>query len=282
MKLLQDKRALVSGVANEWSIAWAIAKALHGAGARVAFTCIEKNLRRVRRLARTLDAETVIPCDARDDAQLDAVFAALDHEWSALDVLVHAMAFARTEDLQGSFVNTTREGFHTALDASSYTLIAMSQRARPLMRARGGSIITLTFHGGERVVPGYNVMGVAKAALNMAVRYLAYDLGPDQIRVNAISAGPMKTLSSAAVGGIDEALVAASAHSPLRRAAIQDDVGDAAVFLASDHARAVTGEVLHVDAGLSILGAVRPGAHAAVMEDAGQRLVLAVAKRTGP
>jgi enoyl-[acyl-carrier protein] reductase I len=260
MSILANKRALITGVANEWSIAWAIANAFHRADAALAFTCLNSNLRRVRRLAESVGSDIVIPCDVRDDAQLDSLFEQLGRRWDSLDILLHSIAFAHTEDLQRDFIETSREGWETALDASVYSLIAISRRALSLMKGRGGSVVTLTFHGGEKVVPGYNVMGVAKAALNMAVRYLANDVGPHGVRVNAISAGPMKTLSSSVVNDIDRALEMARLHSPLRSAACQSDVGDTAVFLASDLAQRITGEIIHVDSGLSILAVINSDA----------------------
>jgi enoyl-[acyl-carrier protein] reductase I len=249
-------RALVLGVANERSIAWAITRALAREGARLGLTFLGEALeRRVRPLAADVGAELVLPCDVADDAQIDALFAEVERHWKGLDVLVHAIAFANREDLAGRFVDTSRDGFRLALDVSAYSLVALARRAAPLMRdGGGGSILTLTFAGGERVFPNYNVMGVAKAALEASVRYLAADLGPDRIRVNAISAGPIKTLSAAGIRGFREMLHVAEERAPLRRNVSAEEIGEVALLLAGSAGAAVTGQVIYADAGLSILG----------------------------
>ncbi len=256
MSSLAGKRALILGVANERSIAWAIARSLHAGGARLAMTFLGEALeRRVRPLAAEVGAELVWPCDVQQDAQIDALFAEVERHWGALDVLVHAIAFANREDLAGRFVDTGRDGFRLALDVSAYSLVALSRAALPLMRAAGGgSIVTLSFAGSQRVFPSYNVMGVAKAALESCVRYLAADLGPDGIRVNAISAGPIKTLSAAGVRNFRDMLHATEDRAPLRRNVSADEVAQVAALLASPGGAAVTGQVIHVDAGMSILG----------------------------
>jgi len=252
--LLEGKRGLILGVANKWSIAWGIVQSVTREGARVALTYqgerLEKN---VRDLAATLDRPVILPCDVTRDEELDALAASVQQELGGLDFVVHAVAFAQREELDGEFMNTSREGYRIAQDISSYSLTALTRRVAPLM-AQGGSILTLSYLGGERVVPHYNVMGVAKAALEMSVRYLASDLGPKNIRVNAISAGPIKTLAASGVKGISKMLEYHQTHTPLRRNTDQREVGDAALFLVSDLSRGVTGEVLHVDGGFHVMG----------------------------
>lgn len=257
MPALQGKRALVVGVANERSIAWGIAQALAREGARLAFTFVGESIeRRVRPLAESLGADLVAPCDVADDAQIEKLFTDLDARWDGLDLLVHSVAFANREDLAGRFVDTSREGFRLALDVSAYSLVALTRAALPRMeRAGGGSILTLTFAGSERVFPNYNVMGVAKAALEAAMRYLANDLGPLGVRINAISAGPIKTLSASGVRNFRDMLHLAAERAPLRRNVTTDDVGAMAVALLGPAGAGVTGQVIYVDAGLSILGA---------------------------
>lgn len=253
-ELLAGKRALVFGVANERSIAWGISQALHDAGARLGFTFLGDALeKRVRPLAESVDSDLVLPCDVTDDAQIEAVFEEVEEKWGGLDILIHAVAFAHREDLEGRFVDTSRAGFQTALDISAYSLVALARHAEPLMKD-GGSIVTLTYYGAEKVVPNYNVMGVAKAALEASVRYLASDLGPAGIRVNAISAGPIKTLAASGIRGFRGILGVAEERAPLRRNVTQQEVGKTALYLCSDWGAGVTGETLYVDAGLSILG----------------------------
>lgn len=254
MPALDGKRALVIGVANERSIAWGIAQGLAREGARLGFTFLGESLeRRVRPLAESLSADLVVPCDVGDDAQIDALFAEVDRVWGGLDVLIHAVAFANREDLAGRFVDTSRDGFRLALDVSAYSLVALTRAALPRMRD-GGSVLTLTFAGSERVFPNYNVMGVAKAALEASVRYLAADVGAAGVRVNAISAGPIKTLSAAGIRNFRDMLHVAEERAPLKRNVTTEDVSGMALALVGPAGVAVTGQVIYVDAGLSILG----------------------------
>jgi enoyl-[acyl-carrier protein] reductase I len=247
---------LIVGVANHRSLAWAIARAVAAQGARVVLTYQGRFEEHVRELAATLDpGGLVLPCDVQQDAEIDAVFSRIQEAHGGLDFLVHGVAFAPREDLVGGFVQTSREGFRAAMDVSAYSLVALARGAQPLMQARGGgSILTLTFLGSDRVFPNYNVMGVAKAALESSVRYLAADLGPGNIRVNAISAGPVKTLAAAGIGGFSSILGIVREKAPLRRAIETSEVGDAAAFLLGPAGRAITGEVLLVDAGYHVLG----------------------------
>jgi enoyl-[acyl-carrier protein] reductase I len=257
MGLLSGKQGLIFGIANEWSIAWHIARRCLDEGATCGFPHLpgEKMERRVRRTLEGVPDPWLIPCDVGNDADLDAVFQAAGERYGRLDFVVHSIAFANRDDLQrGGFHRTSREGFHLALDVSAYSLIAIARRALGLM-PEGGSILAMTYLGGVRVIPGYNVMGVAKAALDCSARYLAHELGEQKIRVNCISAGPLKTLSSSAVGGIDEMLRSFGDRAPLRRNIDADEVGKAALFLLSDLASGVTGEILYVDAGYHALGA---------------------------
>jgi enoyl-[acyl-carrier protein] reductase I len=255
MGILDGKRALICGVANDHSIAWAIARRLHAEGAELAFTypneAIEK---RVRPLAESLGVTTVLPCDVTDDAQINALFASLAARWDGVDALVHAIAFAERDDLKGRFLATTRRGFQTALEVSAYSLVALARGAEPLLAARRGALLTLTYFGAEKVLPNYNVMGVAKAALEACVRYLAADLGPAGIRVNALSAGPLRTLSAAGISGFKAMLHHHAERAPLRRNVSGDDVAATALYLCSELAAGVTGEVIHVDAGYNIIG----------------------------
>ncbi len=254
--MLQGKTGVIFGIANKRSIAWAIAQAAAQAGARLALTYQgERFEEKVRDLAATLENPLILPCDVTDDGQLDAVFKAIETEFGRLDFLVHSVAYAPREDLEGDFVDTTRDGFRIAQEISVYSLIAMTKRAAPLMESRGGgSIITMTYLGGERAVPNYNVMGVAKAALESTVQYLAYYLGPRQIRVNAISAGPIKTLAAAGVSGFSRMLNVVAQMSPMKRNTDSAEVADTALFLCSDLSRGITGEVIHVDSGYHIVG----------------------------
>jgi enoyl-[acyl-carrier protein] reductase I len=254
MGLLEGKNALIFGVANDHSIAWGIARALHDEGAEVGFSSIESLLeRRVRPLAESIGSTFVEPCDVQSDEQIRTVFARWGETHESLDILVHALAFARREDLEGSFVDTSREGFALALDVSAYSLVALAREARPLLR-RGSSILTLSYYGAEKVVANYNVMGVAKAALEASVRYLAADLGPDGVRVNAISAGPVRTLAASGISGFKRMYGSFADIAPLRANITPEDVGGSAVYLASDLSSAVTGETLYVDGGFSIMG----------------------------
>lgn len=253
--LLNGKHGVVFGVANKRSLAWAIARRAGEEGARIALTYQNERLEEnARELAATLDQPLVLPCDVNRDDDIAAVFARVREEFGALDFVVHGVAFALTEELEGEYVSTSREGFRIAHDVSVYSLTSIAKHAAPLMEGRKGSILTLTYLGGERVIPHYNVMGVAKAALDMSVRYLAADLGPRGIRVNALSAGPVKTLASAGIKGFSKILEHMRNRAPLRRNVEQGEVADAGLFLLSDLSRAVTGEVLHVDCGYHIIG----------------------------
>jgi enoyl-[acyl-carrier protein] reductase I len=253
---LKGKHGLIVGIANKRSIAWAIAQAATAAGARLAVTYQGERLEEnVRELASTLDNPLILPCDVADDAQIDQVFASIDREFGGLDFVVHGAAYARKEELAAPFVETSREGFRLALDISAYSLVALARGATPLMERRGGgSILTLTYLGSQRIFTNYNVMGVAKAALEASVRYLAADLGPKGIRVNAISAGPIKTLAASGISGFSGILQVYRDRAPLRRTVETAEVADAAMFLLSPAGRAVTAEVLMVDGGYHATG----------------------------
>jgi enoyl-[acyl-carrier protein] reductase I len=258
MGLFEGKTALIFGLANKYSIAWGIAQALHAEGAELAFSyAIPQLERRVRPLAESVGATVIEEADATDDAALDRVFARVKEVHGTIDVLVHAVAYAEREDLDGRFVETSREGFKTALEVSAYSLVALAQRAEPLM-PEGGAIVAMTYYGSVAVMPHYNVMGVAKAALEASVRYLAADLGPQGIRVNAISAGPIKTLAASGIAGFRKMLNYHEKVAPLRDSVSQEDIGQAAVYLCSDMARSVTGEVLYVDGGWNVMGMTVP------------------------
>jgi enoyl-[acyl-carrier protein] reductase I len=255
MPLLEGKKAAIFGVANDRSIAWAIAEAFHAEGAELAFTYAGEVLeKRVRPLAEGIGSKLILPCDVTKDEEIDKVFATLKQAWSGVDIMIHAIAFANKDDLANPYVQTSRTGFHLAMDVSAYSLIALAQRAAPLMEGRNGSILTLTYMGSERVVPNYNVMGVAKAALEASVRYLAHDLGPKGIRVNAISAGPIRTLAAAGIADFKTMLHHVAERAPLKRNIDAEEVGKTALYLCSNWGSAVTGEVLHVDAGYNIMG----------------------------
>ena len=253
---LTGKVGLIVGVANHRSLSWAIAQSTAAAGATLVLTYQGRFEERVGELADTLTPRPlVLPLDVQQDDQIDAAFKRIQEDHGGLDFLVHGVAFAEREDLAGAFSDTSREGFRTALDVSAYSLIALSRAAKPLMAARGGgSIVTLSFLGADRVFPNYNVMGVAKAALESSVRYLAADLGPQNIRVNAISAGPVKTLAAAGIGGFSAILGVVREKAPLRRAIEASEVADTAAFLFSQAGRGITGDVLMVDAGYHIVG----------------------------
>ncbi|OYT24937.1 MAG: enoyl-ACP reductase [Nitrospira sp. UW-LDO-02] len=254
--LLEGKKGLIIGVANKHSIAWAIAQAAAREGAQMLFSYQNERLREnVEELVQTLPGALACVCDVGDDSQIDAMMKQASEKLGRLDFLVHSLAFAPREELTGEFVNTTRQGFATALDVSAYSLVAVTRAAMPLM-TEGGSVVTLTYLGSERVVPHYNVMGVAKAALEATVRYLAHDLGPKNIRVNAVSAGPIKTLAARGVSGISKMVDHHRAFAPLRRATEQGEVGDTALFLVSPLGRGITGEVIYVDGGYHILGSL--------------------------
>jgi len=251
MGFLTGKRALIVGVAGERSIAWGIAKAMHREGAAVAYTYQNDKLKeRVEKLAAQTGSDITLPCDVASDAEIDAVFDRLRGRWDGLDILVHSVAFAPREELAGSFADVvTREGFRLAHEISSYSFAALAKAGRTLMRGRNGALLTLTYIGAERAVPNYNVMGLAKASLEANVRYLAQSLGPEGTRVNAISAGPIKTLAAAGIAGFKKLLDYNDGVAPLRRGVTIDEVGNAAAFLCSDLASGITGEVTYVDAG---------------------------------
>jgi enoyl-[acyl-carrier protein] reductase I len=254
MGLLDGKNALIFGVANDHSIAWGIARALHEAGAEIGFSSVESLIdKRVRPLAESIGSTFVEPCDVQSDADIARVFARWGETHDRVDILIHALAFAKREDLSGAFVDTSRDGFALALDVSAYSLVALAREAKPWLRP-GSSILTLTYYGAEKVVANYNVMGVAKAALEASVRYLAADLGPAGVRVNAISAGPVRTLAATGIAGFKRMYGSFAEVAPLRANVTIEDVGRAALFLASDLSSAVTGEVLHVDAGFNVVG----------------------------
>lgn len=253
--LLNGKKGIIFGVANKRSLAWAIARRAGEEGAQISLTYQGERLEEnARELATALTNPLVLPCDVTKDEDIAAVFARVKEELGGLDFVVHGVAFALKEELEGEYLKTSREGYRIAQDISVYSLTAIAREAAPLMENRNGSILTLTYLGGEQVIPGYNVMGVAKAALDMSVRYLASDLGPRGIRVNGLSAGPIKTLASAGITGFSKILDHMKNRAPLRRNVDQAEVADAALFLLSDLSRGVTGEILHVDSGYHIMG----------------------------
>ncbi len=256
MGFLSGKRAFIVGVATDRSIAWGIAQAMQREGAELAFSYVNDKMKeRVEPLAHSIGSRLTMPLDVMDDAQIDAAFARLQSEWGQLDILVHAVAFAPREALTGKFVDaTTREGFRVAHEVSSYSLTALAQRAQPLMAGRAGALVTLSYLGAVRSIPGYNVMGLAKASLEANVRFLAADLGPQGIRVNGISAGPIKTLAAAGIPGFRKMLSRVAEVAPMRRNVTPEDVGNAAAFLCSDLAAGITGEILYVDSGFSTVG----------------------------
>ena len=255
MKLLEGKRGVVFGVANERSIAWAIAQALHNEGAELAFTYAGEVLeKRVRPLAESIGAKIVLPCDVTKDEEIEQVFQTLRQKWGGLDILIHAIAYANKEDLSNPYLQTSRQGFHLAMDVSAYSLVILAHQAAALMEGRRGAMLTMTYLGSEKVIPNYNVMGVAKAALEASVRYLAHDLGPKGIRVNAISAGPIRTLAASGIAGFKDMLHYSAERAPLKRNIDAEEVARTALYLVSDLASAVTGEVVHVDAGYNIMG----------------------------
>ena len=258
MGLLDGKKALIFGVANKDSIAWGIARVFHEHGATIGFSSIADLLeRRVRPLAQSIGSSFVEPCDVQSDEQIAAVFEKWKAAYGDLDILVHALAFANREDIAGEFVNTSRDGFKMALDISAYSLVALVKAAQAVLHA-GSSVITMTYYGSEKVIPHYNVMGVAKAALEASMRYLAADLGPRGIRVNAISAGPVRTLAATGVSGFKDMYRQFKDIAPLRQNVTPEDVGRAAVWLASDLASNVTGEVVFVDGGVNVLALAVP------------------------
>src|SRR6058998_1730157 len=253
--ILEGKLGIVFGVANKRSIAWAIAQAWHKAGAKLAFTYQGERLKEnVEELAGTFGADTLIlPCDVSKDEEIAAVFKTVGERFGKLHLLLHSVAFAPKESLEGEFINTSREAFRVAHDVSAYSLVALARGAAPLM-TEGGGILAMTYYGAEKVVPHYNVMGVAKAALEAGTRYLAYDLGPKKIRVNCISAGPMNTLAARGIAGFTDMMKHYEAHAPLKRNVHPDELGSMGAFLASDGAAAITGQVLYVDCGYESMG----------------------------
>ncbi|MGB3207910.1 MAG: enoyl-ACP reductase FabI [Crinalium sp.] len=254
---LTGKNALVTGIANNRSIAWGIAQQLHQAGANLGVTYLpdEKGRfeKKVAELVEPLQPSLFLPCNVQDDAQLQATFDTVKEKWGKLDILIHCLAFANKEDLSGDFSSTSRQGFAQALEISTYSLIQMAGAAKPLM-TEGGSIVTLTYLGGVKVIPNYNLMGIAKSGLEMSVRYLASEMGQQNVRVNGISAGPIRTLASSAVGGILDMIHHVEEVAPLRRTVTQLEVGNAAAFLCSDLSSGITGQILYVDAGYEIMG----------------------------
>ena len=257
-ELMRGKRGLIMGVANDRSIAWGIAKAMHAEGAELAFSYQGEAFgKRVAPLAESLGSDILIDVDVTDDASLDTCFEILQARWGSLDFVVHAIAFSDKNELTGRFIDTSRDNFRNSMTISCFSLIDVAKRASPLM-PDGGTLLTLTYQGSNRVTPFYNVMGVAKAALESAVRYLANDLGPQGIRVNAISPGPMKTLAGAAIGGARKTFKATEANAPLRANATLEAVGGTAVYLASDFGACTTGETIIVDGGFHILGMLQP------------------------
>ncbi len=255
MNFLEGKKIVISGVANQKSIAWGIAKCLHEVGGQLAFLCLPSNSRRVKKLVKQIDCDAVIECDVQNDDQIRNAFSEINDVFHGeMHGLVHSVAYAKIDDLGGEFIGISREGWNLALEVSAYSLVAFTRYARPMMKnAGGGSIVALIFSGGERVVAGYNVMGIAKAALNMSVRYLAYDLGPENIRVNGISSGPVVTMSSMMVAGFDKAMDITPKHTPMLRNITVDDVGNTALYFMSNLSAGVTGEILHVDSGANSL-----------------------------
>lgn len=255
MTALSGKLGIVFGVANKRSIAWAIAQAWHKAGAKLAFTYQGERLKEnVEELAGTFGPDTLLmPCDVTKDEDIASVFKTVGEKFGKLHLLLHSVAFAPKDALEGKFINTSREAFRVAHDVSAYSLVALARAAAPLM-TEGGSIVGMTYYGSEKVVPHYNVMGVAKAALEASTRYLAYDLGPSKIRVNCISAGPMNTLAARGISGFMEMLKHYEAHAPLKRNVLPEELGATGVFLASDGAAAITGQVIYVDSGYQIMG----------------------------
>lgn len=255
MGLLDGKKAVIFGIANERSIAWAVAEAFKKEGAELAFTYANEAVeKRVRPLAESIGVDLVLPCDVTNDEDIHSVFGEISKVWGGLDILVHSVAFADKEELRGSFLNTSRKGFALAMDISAYSLVALAKEAVPLMKDRNGSIVTMTYYGAQKVFPSYNVMGVAKAALEASVRYLAEAVGPEGVRVNAISAGPLRTLAASGVGGFNQIAGHVAAKAPMRANIDQGDVAGAALYLCSDMSKMVTGGIHFVDGGYNIIG----------------------------
>lgn len=250
----KGKKALIVGVANERSLAWAVAEHLHAAGAELGFTFLgEKLEKRVRPLAESVDATLIESCDVASDKDIEQLFSVVKSKWGSLDIVIHSVAFANREDLEGRFIDTTREGFRLAMDISAFSLIPFCKYAEPLMGDRGGSILTMSYYGAHKVVPNYNIMGVAKAALEATVRYLAYDMGSKKICVNAISAGPVKTLAAAGIRDFRTMLSSAAEKTPLKENITADDVGQLATFLCGPGGKHITGATMYVDSGAHIM-----------------------------
>lgn len=255
MGLLNGRKGVIFGVANEKSIAWAIAQILKKEGMELAFTYAGEALEsRVVPLAESVGSKIIMPCDVTKDEEIEAVFRRIRDEWGGLDALVHSLAFAKKDELKGEFMNTSREGFRIAMDVSAFSLVALAKAASPLMEGRNGAFVTLSYYGAEKVIANYNVMGVAKAALEASVKYLSADLGPKGIRINTISAGPVKTLAAMGITGFKQILDVVEAKSPLRRNVTQEDVAKTALYLLSDLSSGVTGETIYVDSGFNIMG----------------------------
>jgi enoyl-[acyl-carrier protein] reductase I len=254
-RIFEGKRALIVGVANERSLAWAVAQHLHQGGAELGFTYLGEALeRRVRPLAESVKSSLIESCNVASDTEIEALFQKVKAKWGTLDILIHSVAFANREDLEGRFVTTSREGFRVAMDISAYSLIALARHAEPLMEGRDGTILTMSYYGAEKVVPNYNVMGVAKAALEASVRYLAWDMGQKKVRVNAISAGPVKTLAAAGIRDFRTMLSAAAEKTPLKENISADDVGALSAFLCGPGGKHITGSTMYVDSGAHIMG----------------------------
>ena len=254
MGLMSGKKGVIFGVANDRSIAWGIARALHQEGASLAFTYLNEVFeKRVRPLAEGIGADLILRCDVAKDSEIEDVFSEIEQKWGSLDFIVHSVAYAGREELKQPFHKTSREGFKVALDISAYSLVAVTRAALPLM-TNGGSVVTLTYLGSQRAIPNYNVMGVAKAALEATVRYLALDLGEKAIRVNAISAGPIRTLAASAISNMSEIFGIMESRSPMHRSVTQEEVGKSALYLLSDLSSGVTGDVHFVDTGYNIVG----------------------------
>ncbi|MEQ8901874.1 MAG: enoyl-ACP reductase [Roseovarius sp.] len=255
MNSMQGKRGLIMGVANDRSIAWGIAREMHAAGAELAFSYQGENFaKRVAPLAESVGSDILLDVDVTDDASLDAAFGALADRWPTIDFVVHAIAYSDKSELTGRFLNTSRQNFKHSMEISAYSFIEVARRAHPMMRDNGGCLLTLTYQGSNKVVPNYNIMGVAKAALEAATRYLANDLGPEGIRVNAISPGPMRTLAGAAIGGARKTFKHTEMNAPMRANATLEAIGGTAVYLASDAGACTSGEIIHVDCGYHVLG----------------------------
>lgn len=253
--LLQGKKALIFGIANEKSIAWAIARAFHEQGAELAITYAGEALdKRVRPLAESLNAKAILPCNVTSDDDIKGVFSELAKVWDGVDIIIHSIAFANKDDLKGTIINTSREGFATAMDISVYSFLGIMKEAMPMLQGRNAAALTLSYYGAVKVFPSYNVMGVAKAALEASVRYLAEAVGPEGVRVNGISAGPIRTLAAAGVNGFTHILNHVEEKAPLRRNVTQEDVARSAVYLCSDMASGVSGEIHYVDGGYNVIG----------------------------